>query len=89
MNFPPNPTNWLPLIELIPAIERTRQFGAYPEPVPLAENLSVYSGISNSEIAGEFLRRVYESGLMYDFDRMCREAGKPALQNRPGFNLSN
>jgi hypothetical protein len=89
MNSPPNPNHWLPLIELIPAIERTRQFGAYPEPVQLAENLSAYSGISNSEIAGEFLHRVYESGLMYDFDWMSWDFGKSALQNRFGDNFSH
>jgi hypothetical protein len=64
MNFPPNPTNWRPLIELIPAIERTRQFGAYPEPVQLAENLSVFSGLSNAAIAGEFMHRAYDNGLI-------------------------
>ncbi len=85
----PNPNHWLPLIELIPAIERTRQFGAYPEPVQLAENLSVFSGLSNAAIAGEFMHRAYDNGLIYDFDRMGWEAGKPVLQNRPGFNLSN
>ena len=84
----PNPNHWLPLIELIPAIERTERFGAYPEPVQLAENLSVYSGISNSEIAGEFLHRVYESGLMYDFDWMGWEAGRVILQERPGDDFS-
>jgi len=88
MNSPPNPTNWRPLIELIPAIERTRQFGAYPEPVQLAENLSVFSGLSNAEIAGEFMRRAYDNGLIYDFDWMGWEAGRVILQERPGDDFS-
>jgi hypothetical protein len=45
--------------------------------------------LSNAAIAGEFMHRAYDNGLIYDFDRLCREAGKPVLQNRPGFNLSN
>ena len=84
----PNPNHWLPLIELIPAIERTRKFSTYPEPVQLAENLTVFSGLSNAEIAGEFMRRAYDNGLIYDFDRMSWETGRLVLQERPGDDFS-
>lgn len=84
----PNPNHWLPLIELIPAIERTERFGAYPEPVQLAENLSVFSGLSNAAIAGEFMHRAYDNGLIYDFDWMGWEAGRAILQERPGDDFS-
>ncbi len=84
----PNPNHWLPLIELIPAIERTERFGAYPEPVQLAENLSVFSGLSNAEITNEFMRRAYDNGLIYDFDWMGWEAGRLVLQERTGDDFS-
>jgi len=81
--------NWIPLIELIPAIERTENFGEYIEATKISENFSIYNGFNNSRIVDEFSHRAYDNGLIYNFDWMGWDFGKSILENKSIVSYEN
>lgn len=81
--------NWKPLIELIPSIERTKNFGEYIESTKISDNFSIYNGFSNSRVVDEFFHRAYDNGLIYDFDWMHWDFGKSILENKSNESFNN
>lgn len=81
--------NWKSLIELIPSIERTENFGEYIESTKVSENFSVYNGFKNSRVVDEFFHRAYESGLIHDFDWMNWDFGRSVLESKSNVSFEN
>jgi hypothetical protein len=72
---------WMPLIELIPVIEETEEFGEYIDPTKITENSYIYNGFKNSRVADEFFHRVYDNIITYDFDWMNWELGRLIIES--------
>ncbi|WP_320110744.1 DUF6508 domain-containing protein [Draconibacterium orientale] len=72
---------WRPLIELIPVIEETKEFGEYIDSTKITENEYIYNGFKNSSVANEFFHRVYDNIITYDFDWMHWELGRLIIES--------
>jgi len=81
--------NWQPLIELIPIIERTENFGEHIEPTVTEENVITYNGYWAAKVVGDFMHMVYDCGLIYDFDWMNWDWGRSMLEDRPYTPFEN
>lgn len=73
--------NWKPLVELIPIIERTKNFGEYIDSTKVTENFSIYHGFKNLRVVDEFFHRAYQNIITYDFDWMHWELGRLIIES--------
>ncbi len=81
--------NWIPLIGLIPSIEKSENFGKYSKPTKVDDNVFIYNGHTYSRIVNEFFHLVYSCGLIYDFDWMNWDLGKSILENKSNTTFKN
>jgi len=79
--------DWNSLVELIPIIERTENFGEFIEPTKMSDNFYIYKGFKTSRIVDEFFHRTYQNNFIYDFDWMQWKEGKELIEN-PKTNFS-
>jgi len=79
---------WSPLLNLIPAIERSLNFGKPFESIKIAEGLHTFPSWTHSAIVSDFLDIVYEMPIIINFDWVSWDEGSK-IANDKDFNLDN
>ncbi len=77
--------DWKPLLDLIPEIEKSKEFGEFPEPTEEEAGLQTFPLWLNGSLIDRFLGIVYEMPIIINFNWSAWDEGRK-MANDPNFD---